>query len=185
MEAKTHQAIRKTREEVGALSNKQRSQLLRARKQQQKNDKGAVVPHDMRQTFGGIELWAQAHTREALQAKKQFGAHTLYVCGTPIIDSGTQNVSIAYSTENLLLNAYRQQQHGFPSIVQVDCTHRLLIEGHLCMLFGTVDAAQRFHKIGYGLCAKEDEHSHQHVFRALKGEVESIVAQRIRDQQKI
>ena len=37
----------------------------------------------------------------------------------------------------------------------------------------------------YYYCAKEDEHSHQHVFRALKTEVESIVAQHIRDQQKI
>ena len=185
MDAKSHQAVRKTREEIGALTDQQRSQLLRARKQQQRKDKGAVVPHHMRQTFGGINMWAQAHTPEALQEKQQFGAHTLYVCGPPIIDSVTQNVSIAYSTENLLLNAYRQQQHGFPSIVQVDCTHRLVIEGHLCMLFGTVDAGQHFHKIGYGLCAKEDEHSHQHVFRALKTEVERIVAQRIRDQQKI
>ena len=59
MDAKSHQAVRKTREEIGALTDQQRSQLLRARKQQQRKDKGAVVPHHMRQTFGGINMWAQ------------------------------------------------------------------------------------------------------------------------------
>lgn len=130
-------------------------------------------------------MWADAHTRESLEKKHEFGVHTVYVCGTPVIDSQTENVTIVYSTENLLLNAYRQQQHGFPSIVQVDCTHRLVIEGHLCMLFGTVDAGQHFHKIGYGVCAKEDQEAHEHIFRALKTEVERIVAQRIRDQEQI
>ena len=67
----------------GVLSAQERSQLLRARKQQQRKDKGAVVPHHMCQTFGGINMWAQAHTREALQEKQQFGAHTQYVCGSP------------------------------------------------------------------------------------------------------
>ena len=108
-----------------------------------------------------------------------------FVCGTPQIIPEKQCINLAYSTENLLLNAYRQQQHGFPSILHVDCTHRLVVEGHACMLFGTVDAAQKFHIIGYGICNKEDDTAHQHVFRCLKAEVESIVAQRIRDQQGI
>ena len=52
------------------------------------------------------------------------------------------------STENLLLNAYRQEQFGIPGILQIDCTHRVVLEGHVCMLFGTVDAAQHFHTVG-------------------------------------
>jgi len=54
MDAKSHQAVRKTREEIGALTDQQRSQLLRARKQQQRKDKGAVVPHHDTDTMPGV-----------------------------------------------------------------------------------------------------------------------------------
>ena len=53
------------------------------------------------------------------------------------------------------------------------------------MLFGAVDAAQHFHTIGYGVCAKEDEAAHKQVFQCIKDEMERIVAQRIGDQQPI
>ena len=43
----------------------------------------------------------------------------------------------------------------------------------------------RDEQIGYGLCDKENERAHEHVFGCLKTEVERIVAQRIRDQQGI
>ena len=86
-----------------------------------------------------------------------------------------QEIAIAYSTENLLLNAYRQTLFGLPSICQIDTTHRLVIEGHNNMLFGCVDAAQHFHIIGYGLCSKEDTAAHKYVARCLKAEVEALV----------
>ena len=67
------------------------------------------------------------------------------------------------------------------------CTfrHRLVLEGHTCMLFGCVDAAQHFHTIGYGICDSEDTVSHAKVFLDLKTEVEAIVAKRIETQQPI
>ena len=120
-----------------------------------------------------------------LEAAGEFGAHTAYVIGDTEIDSQQQRITITYSTENLLLNAYRQSQHGFPQIVQVDCTSRLVLEGHSCMLFGCVDAGQHFHTIGYGVCAREDLASHMLVFRNLKNEVERVVAKRTEDQQPI
>ena len=64
-------------------------------------------------------------------------------------------------------------------------SYRLVVEGHACMLFGTVSTAQKFHIIGYAVCDKEDDAAHDHVFRSLKGEVERIVAERSRDQVKI
>ena len=87
------------------------------------------------------------------------------MCGEPIIDAESQNITIAFSTRNLLLNAYRQMLFGLPAIVQVDTTHRLVLEGHNNMLFGTVDAAQHFHVIGYGLCASEDQAAHTHIMK--------------------
>ena len=111
--------------------------------------------------------------------------HTGYIIGEPVIDSERQRITLAYSTENLLLNAYRQSQYGIPQLVQVDCTHRLMLEGHSCMLFGCVDTAQHFHTIGYGVCDREDCEAHTVVFRALKTKVERIVAARIEAQMPI
>ena len=37
-------------------------------------------------------------------------------------------VTMAWSSENLLLNAYRQSTFGVPSLVCVDTTHRLVRE---------------------------------------------------------
>ena len=50
------------------------------------------------------------------------------------------------------------------------------------MLFGTVDAKQKFHTIGYGICDKEDEAAHEIVFRALNEEMERIVHEHIENQ---
>lgn len=120
---------------------------MRVLKYDKMKKRDTVVPHELRKTFGGLVCWAKSRTRDALMRKKEFGVHTVYVCGESEIDSTTQTVNMAYSTENLLLNAYRQEQHGISSIVQIDCTHRLILEGHACMLFGTVDAAQHFHPV--------------------------------------
>lgn len=130
-------------------------------------------------------MWAEHNSRENLTERGEFGIHTTYVCGTLQIDAAKNKINMAYSTENLLLNEYRQGQHGMPSIVHVDCTHRVVVDGHVCMLFGTVDTAQHFHVIGYGICDKEDQNAHEHIFRCLKTEVETIVKQRIADQQLI
>ena len=139
--------IKNVREQFGALSDKERTQCMRVLKYDKLKKRQAVVPHELRKTFGGFVHWAKSRTRDALMQKKEFGVHTVYVCGESEIDSTTQTVNMAYSTENLLLNAYRQEQHGISSIVQIDCTHRLMLEGHACMLFGTVDAAQHFHPV--------------------------------------
>ena len=92
-------------------------------------------------------MWAEHNSRENLTERGQFGIHTTYVCGTLQIDAAKNKINMAYSTENLLLNEYRQGQHGMPSIVHVDCTHRVVVDGHVCMLFGTVDTAQHFHVV--------------------------------------
>ena len=97
------------------------------------------------------------------------------MCGEPIINSDNQNITIAYSTPNLLKNAYRQQQYGLPAILQVDTTHRLVLEGHNNMLFGTLDAAQHFHIIGYGLCHSEDQATHTRIMKCLAQEAEIII----------
>ena len=135
-----------------------------------------MVPSELRGTFGGVSTLAEGKSRQALMDKGLFGPHSVYVCGTPIINSQTQIITLACSSENLLANAYRQQFAGLPRLVCVDATHRLVLEGHCNLLFGTVDASQKFHIIGYGVCSKEDTAAHVHILRCLKTEVERVVA---------
>ena len=127
--------------------------------------------------FGGVHLFTDAHSKSALKAAGKFKLHSTFVCGEPIIDSENQQITVAYSTPNLLKNAYRQQQFGLPAILQVDTTHRIVLEGHNNMLIGTVDAAQHFHIIGYGLCHNEDQATHAHVMKCLKHEAEMLIAE--------
>ena len=143
----TARVVSRVRDEHGAISKEERTQLVRALKVDRQKHKNENVPSDLRKTFGGVAHWVANNSREALQKKNEFGIHTVYVCGEAQIDSCKNLINVAYSTENLLLNAYRQQQHGIPSLVQIDCTHRLVLQGHACMLFGTVDAAQHFHTV--------------------------------------
>ena len=77
--------------------------------------------------------------------------------------------------------ASSQPLHHELTFICVDTTHRLIVEGHNCMLFGTTGPDQRFHAIAYGICAHEDEAAHHKVAAAIKLEVEALVAQRQRD----
>lgn len=160
----------------------EQKQLAGLVKRLKKEKEELLVPAGQQGTFGGVRQFIEMHTKDALQAKGTFGIHTVYVCGEAIVDAANQEICIAYSCENLLLNAYRQCLFGVPSICQVDTTHRLVLEGHNNMLFGCVDVAQHFHIIGYGLCAKEDTTSHEYVASCLKAEIEILVEQRRKGQ---
>ena len=143
----TYQVAHHLRDQIGALSATERQQLGGLRKREQTRQRTKLVPAELHGTFGGVRTWADQHTRAALVARNEFGVHATYVLGTPQIDAQSGVINIAVSTENLLLNAYRQSVHGMPTIVHVDCTHRLVLDGHASMLFGTVDTAQQWHTV--------------------------------------
>ena len=67
-----------------------------------------------------------------------FNEHTVHVLGEPIVIPEEHRVTVALSTINLLLNLYRQSDFGVPRFVCVDTTHRLVKEGHCCLLVGTM-----------------------------------------------
>ena len=52
------------------------------------------------------------------------------------------------------------------------------MEGHINMLFSTVDTAQKCHIIGYGVCGKEDTTAHAYVTRQLQAEIVRLVEHR-------
>ena len=74
---------------------------------------------------------------------------------------------------------------GYSSTLSHGMDAYLFVVLHIYFLVVESDCYNLSIQIGYGLCSKEDDDAHQHVFRCLKHEIESIVAQRIRDQQKI
>ena len=103
----------------------------------------------------------------------------------PIIDASKQVVAIGYSSENLLLNGYRQCQFGLPCMCFVDTTARLILEGHVVMVFGTVDPSCHFHVIGHGVCSNEDTDAHAHIATILFREMERVVEDRRQKQEGI
>lgn len=105
--------------------------------------------------------------------------------GTPLVVPETRRVTFSVSTENLLLNAYRQTQYGLPPFICVDTTHRLMIEGFCCMLIGTMSITQHFHTIAYAVCSHEDADAHEYVFRQVFAAIDAVVADRASKQLRV
>jgi len=87
-------------------------------------------------------------------------------------------VVVIFSTENLLLNAYRQQTSGMPSLVCVDYTHRLNLEGFNMCVVGTISPSQHFKAIGFAVATDENAETHQLIFDKLKAEISAVVEAR-------
>ena len=110
-----------------------------------------------------------------------FDRHTVYLVGDEYkFDHKEDRIAAVLSTENLLLNGYRQQFFGQPVFICVDTTYRIIVEGHGLMPIGTVSIDQTLHIIGYAVVSKEDKVAHEWVFRALKTELERIVNDRVK-----
>lgn len=142
-----------------------------------------LVPQALRGKVGGVHHLLQAATREQLVASGNFGIHTTYVAGKTPADA--KKLFVAFTTQNLILNAVRQLFLGLPAYVCIDSTYRKVTQGHNIMLFGTTGPDQRFHAIGYGLCSSEDEEAHDFIWQALLKEINSVVAERIANKQFI
>ena len=132
-----------------------------------------------RGTYGGLRTYLEKIDKDYLIACGKFNEHTVYTLAPPIVDDVSHRVVVALSSDNLLLNAYRQQAVGVPSYIMVDTTHRLIVEGHNCMLIGTMDLEQHFHIIAYGICSHEDVTAHEEMLRVVKKAVEGVVAARM------
>ena len=79
-------------------------------------------------SFGAISTLVEKMEKSYLQSMGTFTQHSAHILGDALIVPETRMLTVAISTENLLLNAYRQAQFGLPSLVCVDTTHRLIVE---------------------------------------------------------
>ena len=71
--------------------------------------------HDCWGKFGGVFAEYAKLERNLLIAKGDYTEDTTYVLGEPQISSATSLVCAALSTDNLVLNAYRQSRFGVAS----------------------------------------------------------------------
>ena len=137
----------------------------------------ANIPRLLRGTFDGLQHFFDQKERDRLVAAGTLHEHTSYTLCCEI-NAETKRVVCAFSSENLLLNAYRQSQLGMPSLLCMDASYRLVIEGHRAFLFGTTGVDHKFHIIFMGVCSSEDTAAHRSMYDASVREVERIVADR-------
>ena len=78
-------------------------------------------------SFGGLSSILEKFERSYLVANNSFDEHSVFLLGPPLVIPETERVTFAVSSENLLLNAYRQTCFGLPPLLCVDTTHRLMI----------------------------------------------------------
>jgi hypothetical protein len=162
------------------------------------------LPSDAANTYTGIRLHAENNTKAKLKAEGVFTEHATYTIFHEVrvpegknvwINVGARSsnkrkqtdeqdpdagayLCVVFSTENLLLNAYRQQVSGMPGIMCVDYTHRLTYEGFNMCVIGTISPSQHFKQIGYALASDETQATHELIFGAIRKEVEAVVAER-------
>jgi hypothetical protein len=165
-------------------------------------------------TFGGLSSILEKFEKEVLVAKGAFNEHSTYLLGPPLVVPETKRVTCAFSTENLLLNAYRQTCFGVPPFIAIDTTHRLMRPSNYCfsessptpslslscpfsllsshlgtlsftVVIGTMSITQQFHLIAYAVCSHEDAGAHEYVIRQVFQAVDAVVADRARRQIRI
>ena len=107
----------------------------------------------------------------------QFHEHKPYTLCCEI-NALTKRVVSAFSSENLLLNAYRQDLLAIPTLLCMDASYRLVLEGHSVFLFGTHGVDHKFHIICMGACSTEDTAAHRSMYEAVVTEVERVVRDR-------
>ena len=144
-----------------------------------KLNKSLCIDATMRTRFGGMSEFVNRFRKGIVTARDDFDEHRFYVFGeTKVVPAAKKNdkdIFFTISTENLLLNAYRQAVSGWKPYIQIDTTHRLTTEGVACMPIGTMDLAQNFHIIAYGVCLHETTKDHEFALRNIRAEVEAVV----------
>ena len=158
-----------------------RAGLERLHKRHLEQKRRSMMTEGAGDSFGGLSSILQKLERSYLESSGIFSEHSVFLLGEPLVVPETGRVTFAVSTENLLLNAYRQSCFGLPPLLAVDTTHRLMTASqYCCMLIGTSSATQHFHIIAYGICSHEDSEAHAYVFRQVFAAVDQVVADRAR-----
>ena len=111
-----------------------------------------------------------------------FDEHTVYLLGNEYLLDTTikpHRILACFSSENLLLNAYRQMQYGNQVKIYVDCSYRYMVEGWGVMIVKVGAFNQKGHTVAYAMISKEDSSAQKFVFKTIKSELEKFVNEKI------
>lgn len=149
--------------------------VLNRKKIAKREELGGADPR----TYGGLIGCIQLFKKSSILRFDAFTHNTVYLCGDEyVVDEASGRVAIVLSTENLLLNAYRQQCTGQGVVIAMDTSYRYMNEGYGVLPIKVVDFSQTGHTVAYAIVSYEDEEAQTQVLRMLKKEVESVVRSR-------
>jgi hypothetical protein len=105
-----------------------------------------------KQTWGAVVNKCESYSKERIP---EFNEHSPYLIKFEC-QPETKFMVAVFSTENLLLNAYRQRFWGFPVFFSADASYRYTKEGMALYPIMTTNIAQQSKIIAYGLVTNEN-----------------------------
>ncbi len=132
-------------------------------------------------TYGGLAQILDLFHLGRLLTEGQWDEFKPYLLGDPVMDSSSRRFTAVMSSEEHLLNAYRNERAGQKPWVSCDCTYRVARDEQTgFMIIGTGDLGQHFHLISLAVTNREDTESHLHVVQQTRDAVEAAVRSRAR-----
>ena len=119
-----------------------------------------------------------------------FDGNTVYLCEDPqqnsfVLEDGDDNSTArlvaVFSTEELLLNLYRQICTGQDYHIQMDASYRYTTEKKMGFIPVKVSSlTQTGRSVAYAIVTKEDSNAHKFIVKSINTAVEAVVNRRIR-----
>eukprot|EP00527_Entomoneis_sp_CCMP2396_P003722 CAMPEP_0198141040 /NCGR_PEP_ID=MMETSP1443-20131203/4106_1 /TAXON_ID=186043 /ORGANISM="Entomoneis sp., Strain CCMP2396" /LENGTH=311 /DNA_ID=CAMNT_0043803647 /DNA_START=63 /DNA_END=994 /DNA_ORIENTATION=- len=151
------------------LSREDQNKAIRLIHRQKKKIRTETLSGSDPGSFAGMKYILDMYRR---QNCNNFTDHSVFLCGNDYIcDSSNGRVGAFLSTENLLLNAYRQSCTGMDLFLAVDTSYRYSYEGFGLLPIKVIDFSQTSHTVGYAIVSHEDHDAHTFVFRMMKQEL--------------
>jgi hypothetical protein len=122
-------------------------------------------------TWGAMYTALQSYERDRIT---NFDHHSVFLLGVDF-DPDTNRLVAILSTENLLLNAYRQRHWGFPIFFNGDSSWRYTKERIGLYPILTTNIGQNGKTIAYALISHETREVKEFIFRIVREGVERIV----------
>ena len=122
-------------------------------------------------TWGGIASAFEMYKREVIT---NFNTHSVYLVALDINAESNSLVAIL-STENMILNAYRQRFWGNPIFFAADASYRLTQEKNGVYPVITTNLAMETKTIAYGIISHEHHKAQRFILQSIKSEVERLI----------
>lgn len=140
-------------------------------------------------SFGALCTTLDLMKLEDVRGSTGFNQHKIFLCSLTdsqhyIAEHNEDNTRVVavLSSENLLLNAFRASQQGWPMNFHIDASHRYDKSDWLFYIPLTVTSLnQQAHVVAYGLVTADDADTNEYILRATKRHVERVVWEKQQD----